>query len=203
MSHKKRKLSKINYMCRNERKAEQEYQKFQKEIKGWKKKNAKNNFRIITGFIFHMLYFISLISVIILVFKDTTMQSNIHNNVLPLIFFLGWILLAGIFCFSFRPRNRGLQEKVKIFVIIANIFMYAVWGEIIFFSPVINMLCRIAFATVILIIMVLASHYLLHKIWRCPACGMPLPISEPGYHVLIGMPVDCTVCPHCKKAIAQ
>lgn len=207
MSNKKRKSSKMNYMLRMERKTEQEYQNFQEDMQGWKQKNTKNNFKISIGIIFIMLYFITAIFIVILVFKDTTMPLTIHNDISPLIFFLcmlvGWILLAGIFYFFYYQRNRDkrLQRKARAFVVIANIIMYSMWVEVIIFSPMINMLHKFTLATTILIITFLASRYLLHKIWRCPACHTALPISKPGYRVLIGEPIDYTVCPHCGKTI--
>lgn len=205
MPHKKRKRSKMNYMLRSERKAEQDYQHFQTEMQRWKKENFKSKVRINIGSIFILLYLITAIFIIVLVFKDTTMPPNVYNDIIPPVFFLcmliGWILVAGIFYLFFHHSTKKLQKKAEIFIIIANIFMYSVWFELIFWGPFINMLHRIVLAMIILFLMNLAAHYLIQKIWRCPTCHMPLPLSKPGYRVLVGMPIDCAVCPHCKKAI--
>ena len=207
MFQKKRKSSKTNYILRIERKTEQEYQNFQEDMQGWKQKNTKDNLKISIGIIFILLYFITAIFIVKLVFKDTTMPLIIYCDIPPLIFFLcmliGWILLAGVFCFFYYPRigHKRLQRKARAFVVIANIIMYSMWLEVIVFSPIINMWHRFTLAMAILIITFLVSCYLLHKIWRCPSCHTALPISKPGYRVLIGAPIDCIVCPHCEKTI--
>lgn len=199
----------MNYMLRNLRKSEQEYKKFKEGIQERKRKNTENNVKIIMGSLFLLLYLSTVISFIILMFKDTTMSLNIHKNISPLMFFLrmfiAWILVAAVFYFPLHCVNKHkkmrLYKKVNIFIMIANIYMYSAWFTLIFYSPIAYMLHRLAVATFVLIIMFLISRYIVHRIWRCPACHTPLPISRSGYHVLMGAPVACTVCPKCGKEI--